>query len=278
MVIKLEAIAIVKDRVEIEQCIESLLSIKSIERITICDGGSTDECIATLQKLANKCDRISILNFPITGFNKSKLLNYAIANSTAELLLISDADIIWNQNAVDKLVNKAAANTICYVQEVEESQAQSISVKRDRYTYNIHLKNNIATIEIVPGPVHSGDVRPGCGLICTQKSTLISLGGYKELFTGWGWEDQDLLIRAKLLGIKIATDGKVIHLSHDDTKRNRYCNNFQPSQTRNRNIISCLTSLSQGALLGDLPVENYSQPKPHIVTFALPESLTKNLT
>ena len=164
------------------------------------------------------------------------------------------------------------------MQEVEESQRQSISVKRDRYTYNIHLKNNIATIEIVTCPVHSGNLRPGCGLICTQKSTLISLGGYKELFTGWGWEDQDLLIRAKLLGIKIATTGKVTHLSHDDTKRNRYCNNFQPSQTRNRNIISCLTSLSQGVLFGDLPVENPTPSKSSTVTFRLPVSLTQDLT
>lgn len=80
-------------------------------------------------------------------------------------------------------------------------------------------------------------------LICTTRSTLVSIGGYKQIFTGWGWEDQDLLIRAKLLGIKIASDGKVIHLSHDDTKRNRYCN-IQPSQTRDRNIIACLSSLS----------------------------------
>lgn len=274
----LEAIIAVKDRVEIEQCVQSLLEIKSIFRITICDGGSTDECIARLQKLANLCDRISILNLPATGFNKSRLLNHAITKSNSELLLISDADIIWNQEAVDKLVSKVAANTICYVQDVEESQAQSISVKRDRYTYHIQIDNNIATVEIVPCSEHSGDSRPGCGLICVQKSTLISLGGYKELFTGWGWEDRDLLIRAKLLGIKIATNGKVIHLSHDDTKRNQHCNNFQPSQTRNRNIITCLTSLSQGVIRGDLPVEHSSQIKFNIVSFTFPESLTKNLT
>lgn len=272
----LEAIIAVKNRIEVEQCVQSLLNIKSILRITICDGGSTHECIASLQKLANSCDRLSILNLPITGFNKAKLLNHAITKSNSESLLISDADIIWNQDAVDKLVSKVASNTICYVQEVEESQAQNVAVKRDRYTYNIYIKNNIATVEIVPWSEHSGDSRPGCGLICVQKSTLISLGGYKELFTGWGWEDQDLLIRAKLLDIKIATNGKVIHLSHDDTKRNQHCNNFQPSQTRNRNIITCLASLSQGVVLGDLPVENPSQIKPDIV-IALPESLTNNL-
>lgn len=274
----LEAIVAVKDRVEVEQCIESLLSIKSIDRITICDGGSTDaQCIVSLQKLAKLCDRISILSFPVTGFNKSRLLNYAIAHSTRELLLISDADIIWNEGAINKLKSKVASNTICSVRDVEESQPQSVSVKRDRYTYNIQIANNIASIEIVPWPLHSGDLRPGCGLICTLKSTLISLGGYKEIFTGWGWEDQDLLIRAKLLGIKIDRDGKVIHLSHDDTKRNRYCNNFQPSQTRNRNIIASLSSLSQGVLLGNLPTKTLNPPKPYTITFELPDSLTKDL-
>ncbi len=273
----LEAIIAVKNRVEVEQCVQSLLNIKSIFRLTICDGGSTDECIASLQKLAKSCDRISILNLPATGFNKSRLLNHAIASSTSELLLISDADIIWNQDAIDKLASKVTDNTICSVQDVEELQAQSVSVKRDRYTYNIYTKNNIATIEIVPWSEHSGNLRPGCGLICAKKSTLLSLGGYKEIFNGWGWEDQDLLIRAKLLGIKIATDGKVIHLSHDDTKRNQYCHNFPPSQTRNRNIVVSLSSLSQGVLLGDLQVKTPSLRKAYTITVQLPSSLSREL-
>lgn len=273
MRIELEAIVPVKDRAEVEQCVQSLLSINSIDKITICDGGSTDaQCIASLQKLTRKCDRISILNFLTTGFNKSSLLNHAIAKSSRELLLISDADIIWNEEAIKQLKSKVASNTICYVQDVEESQTQSVAVKRDRYTYNIQIADNTASIEIVPWLLHSGDLRPGCGLICTTRSTLVSIGGYKEIFTGWGWEDQDLLIRARLLGIKIASDGKVIHLSHDDTKRNRYCN-IQPSQTRDRNIIDCLSSLSQGALLGDLQVKTPNPLKPYIVTFQLPNSL-----
>lgn len=273
----LEVIIAVKNRIEVEQCVRSLLNIKSILRITICDGGSTNECIAGLQKLANWCDRISILNLPSTGFNKAKLLNHAITKSNSELLLISDADIIWNQDAIDKLVSKVASNTICSVQEVEESQAESMAVKRDRYTYNIHVRDRVATISIVPWSEHSGNLRPGCGLICAKKSTLLSLGGYKEIFNGWGWEDQDLLIRAKLLGIKIATGGKVIHLSHDDTKRNQYCNNFPPSQTRNRNIIVSLSSLSQGVLLGDLQIKTLNPRKPYAVTVQLPSSLSKEL-
>lgn len=216
-----------------------------------------------------------MLNLPSEGFNKSKLLNYAIACSRSELLLISDADIIWNQAAINVLTETVRVNTICCIETVEESELNTVALVRDRYTYNISIDSDRALVEIVPWSYADSALRPGCGLICASRNILISLGGYKEIFTGWGWEDQDLLMRAKLLGIKVEVAGRVMHLSHSDLIRNRYCNNIEPSQTRNNNIITCLKSLAQGIVLGDLQVKVTNLPKSCHLDVRLPKNLSQ---
>lgn len=48
------------------------------------------------------------------------------------------------------------------------------------------------------------------------KKELIEIGGYDEDFTGWGADDDDLVNRLKLNGLKhIYTGAKIIHLYHD---------------------------------------------------------------
>lgn len=267
----LEIIIPVKDRHEIRQCVQSLNSTE-ITKIIVCDGGSTDiECLESLQAIKQD---IELINIPMPGFNKSRLINKGIEQASCEFILISDADIIWNQAAIDALLYKVKSddNIICCIQDVEESNPSSVALKRDRYTYNI-IQDLDLKIEILPDLDQTSDRRPGCGIICAIRNTLIALGGYKEFFQGWGWEDQDLLIRAKLCGINICASGKIIHISHDDTTRNRYYNNIAPHLTRNKNIILCMNSLAQGILWGDLQIETFVKPTQKKIQVHLPESL-----
>jgi glycosyltransferase involved in cell wall biosynthesis len=259
----IEVIIPVKDRSEIMQCVRSLLQEVLITKIIVCDGGSTEnECIKSLQAL-EKLDKVEVLRFPAWGFNKSRLINQGIIHSESDFLLISDADIIWNQAAVLSLLQKVSsnANIICCIQDVEESQPDTLALVRDRYSYEVRIEKDTAFVNIQLSSHSQKHNRPGCGLICAKKSTLLTLGGYKENFIGWGWEDQDLLIRALLFKIQIYTSGKVIHLSHSDEVRNKHNGNLTPIQTRNLNIITCLESLAVGVLQGDLPIEIHSQPK-----------------
>ncbi|MGB3265260.1 MAG: glycosyltransferase family 2 protein [Microcoleus sp.] len=279
----LQVIIPVKNRPEIGDCVRSLLGSFPVTKIIICDGGTTEvQCLIALHELA-QLKQIEWFKYPQSNFNKSQLINQGILRATAEYLLISDADIIWNQPAILQLlysvlspsslkllsIEKAAesvenlpqllsvsANSrengiICSVKTVEESRPQTAALKRERYTYNIQIREQIAAVNIVRAVAGDRD-RPGCGLICTRKQTLLRLGGYKQIFTGWGWEDQDLLIRATLLGIEICSAGNVIHISHADRTRNQHHQQLPTQQTRDRNIISCLQSLKKGALFGDL--------------------------
>lgn len=270
----IDVIIAVKDRAEIALCVQSLLPVQNLARIIICDGGSSDlEAQKALQTL-EQYSRVCIFRCPIAGFNKAFLLNQGILKAASTYVLISDADILWNAVAVEALSNlvQSQTETIYYIQNVQESIANSIALQRDRYTYQIRHHAEIDVVEILPVQPQIHD-RPGCGLICARRETLLKLGGYKECFQGWGWEDQDLLIRANLLGIQVGEVGEVTHLSHTDEKRNRYCNNLKPSQTRDRNIVACLHSLAQGKLWGDLQVEAIEQIYSNQIAIQLPDSL-----
>ncbi|MEA5468129.1 glycosyltransferase family 2 protein [Spirulina sp. 06S082] len=256
-----EVIIPVKNRSEIKQCVDSLINPENVrdrvynnspKRVIICDGGSSDRpCISALQEL-QKRDTVEILSYPSSQFNKSRLINQGILHSHGEYLLISDADIIWNAETLTKLLDrvKLQEKAIACVQNVAESNPAAEVLKRDRYTYKIAVENNIPLVKIVREENNISENRPGCGLICTRKSTLIALGGYKEIFQGWGWEDRDLLMRAELLGFEICWTGKVIHLSHSDNVRNQ-SNDRSIMTTRNLNIIASLHSLQKSAI-GDL--------------------------
>ncbi|MBD2464740.1 glycosyltransferase [Oscillatoria sp. FACHB-1407] len=253
----------IKDRLEISQCVASLLSIEGVDRVVVCDGGSTEpRCVAALHSLRH-LPRVDVLHLPIAGFNKSWLINQGIQYTTEqeEILLISDADIVWNAVTIEQLITTVTthSNTIACVQHVIESNPTAVSLRRDRYTYRMQTTATEVIVEIVPiqletqGFSQVGD-RPGCGLICARRDTVLQLGGYKEQFQGWGWEDQDLLIRASILGMTIQGCGTVLHLSHDDTTRNQHWGGLEPSHTRNCNIVACVRSLAHQELLGDLPV------------------------
>jgi glycosyltransferase involved in cell wall biosynthesis len=284
--IVLHVIIPVKNRPEIADCVRSLLAVGyPVTKIIICDGGTTEsKCLMVLQDLA-KLSQVEWFKYPQSDFNKSQLINQGILRASSEYLLISDADIIWNRqgilqllscvlgesttreslsfktriktvNLLPKLSSLSAVNNlengiICCVKSVVESCLQTTALKRERYTYNIQMGEQIAAVNILLAVPGDRD-RPGCGLLCTRKQTLLSLGGYKESFTGWGWEDQDLLIRATLLGINICAAGNVIHLSHSDAARNQHHQQLPPTQTRDRNIISCFQSLQKGDIFGDL--------------------------
>lgn len=273
----LDIIIPIKDRVEVRQCVSSLLNIASHNiSITLCDGGTSElDCVRVLQEL-NRHSVIRVIHCPMQGFNKAKLLNQGIRESQADLILISDADIIWNSKALGELTNNVLSEpqVLCYVRVVKEAEPTSIALKRKRYYYSISTDENITLVVFSSESLEESESRPGYGLVCSYRTTFQKLGGYKEIFTGWGWEDQDLLIRAEICGIPVYKDACVMHISHPDTVRNRHCNYLQPSFTRDNNIITCAQSLSHGIVLGDLYKKMNRLPQ-HNIRVHLPDIFTR---
>jgi glycosyltransferase involved in cell wall biosynthesis len=253
---KIDVIIPIKNRLTLSDCVAELIA--AIDRaleielgvIWICDGGSSDrDCQQQLQQVA-QLPCLTVLDRPHPDFNKGWLLNQGIAAATAPILLISDVDILWNDSAIMALVNAAAQNPqqLYCIQSVQESMSNNPAIDRPRYTYCIDRSN--ATVEVYPAPP-PGSQRPGYGLLCGSRLLFQSVGGYRHDFRGWGWEDQDLLIRAQLLGYGVSELGQVIHQSHDDADRNSFAA-CTPQTSRDRNIRICLAGLAEGRLMGDL--------------------------
>ncbi len=271
----LEVIIPVKDRAEVRQCVQSLLEIAAVQRIWLCDGGSQQpDCLTAVATVATT-ERVQWVKFPTTQFNKSHLLNQGILLTSSQFLLISDADIIWTNDTIQALL-KIVAETddlICSVSEVKEVNADTIALRRQRYTYQIQTELDPMKVTIISTEAMSSVIRPGCGLICARRTTLLKLGGYKECFQGWGWEDQDLLMRARLLGVPIQVAGEVTHLSHGDAQRNQSFPHLQPIESRDRNILLCLQQLAEGYFWGDLPTRQAFSPCQPSIQIQIPPML-----
>ncbi|MBD1909057.1 MULTISPECIES: galactosyltransferase-related protein [unclassified Leptolyngbya] len=271
----------VKARPSVVLCIQSLLSSKWINRILVCDAGSASggsEALAQLNEVSlHNVENVDVFHFPMSGFNKAKLINNGLLAATAEFVLISDADILWNQETLEALHSKTVSQhqTICCVADVQESNSNTLALSRDRYTYSITHDSHITQLKIEPVRELGPSKRPGCGLLYAQRATLLSLGGYKEFFRGWGWEDQDLLIRAQLLGIEVTSAGEVIHLSHDDHHRNQFHHSLSPGDTRNYNILIAAAALAQHQFRGNLATLDYPFLEPQNLQIDLPYALRK---
>ncbi|MFK8186085.1 MAG: galactosyltransferase-related protein [Phormidesmis sp.] len=278
MAIRLDIILPVKNRDTLLTVVKTILSEMAaaknsmLGQLLVCDGGSTEATCLQQLETVSELPNVRVLHCGHSGdaqlsnaqssdeqlsnerssaFNKSWLMNKGLAAATAEVVVISDVDILWGAAVLDEVAFSAAnyAQRIYSILNIKESDPTARAVRRQRYTYRIAPRETDTLVEICADTV-GGETRPGCGIVCAQRQVLAHVGGYKTCFVGWGWEDQDFLIRAQLLGYEVVALGEVIHLSHGDERRCRVADSIEES--RDQNIMRCLAGLQKGELLGDL--------------------------
>jgi glycosyltransferase involved in cell wall biosynthesis len=263
----LDIVIPVKERVTVERCVSTLIAqmvqAKGLKlgRILLCDGGShTVACCKQLAKVS-QWPAVEVLSFAHKGFNKAWLLNQGLQAASAPIVIISDVDILWPAETLEAMAAAAAVHpsTLYHVQDVQESEPGNVATQRSRYAYRLTQMADKTSVEVCRAELsvdaQPQDLRPGCGLVCARRSLFQQLGGYRHCFQGWGWEDQDLLMRAQLLGYPVLPLGTVTHLSHGDSARNAFAGQLAPQESRDRNIRLCLAGLASGKLRGDLPLE-----------------------
>lgn len=248
----------VKDRSTIERCVSTLRDCFSqvsgiqLRRILVCDGGSlAKDCLSQLATIC-QYSTVDILHRPHQGFNKGWLLNQGLQAAKASVVLVSDADILWSAAAIESMVGvvKSEARRVCCVEIVKELKPSRRVLQTTKYAYKLKLAQDRRLVEIYPTAVDL-DFRSGCGLLCARRSLFLEVGGYRHSFEHWGWEDQDFLIRAQLLGYQRVERGGVVHLSHGNDLRNLPVGG-SIEESRDRNIRICLAGLAKGQLRGDL--------------------------
>ena len=75
------------------------------------------------------------------------------------------------------------------------------------------------------------------GRIAISYFNFIRLGGYDERFKDWGYEDIDLIYRARNLGLRRFTVNGLAYIDHDRYIEDRYKNKPLMEYNRDNNVI-----------------------------------------
>lgn len=229
------------------------------DEILIADDGSKDET----KQLINEFQQKSII--PIhhfwqedIGFRKSKILNKAIAQTTADYIIQIDGDCILHKKFISDHIESAKEGCYLYGSRVNILPKYVSEVFEKRITkfnfFSKEIKNRTRSLSI---PFLSKLYKPhygiskkfrGCNVSFWRKD-LIDINGYNEDFEGWGREDSDLVIRMGNNGIKakrLRYTGILYHIYHKtNSKSNLELNDKIQKETIEKGITRISNGIDQ---------------------------------
>ncbi len=167
------------------------------------------------------------------GFQKSIILNRAIAATDAEYIIQIDGDCILHKRFIADHTAFAKENQYLYGSRVNIKEEYATKVVDDgKINFNLgskEIKNKMRTIH---SPVLSNFFKPqeelsrklrGCNVSYWRRD-FIAANGYNEDMTGWGKEDSEFILRLVNAGIKgrrLRYRGIVFHIWHKISSKQR---------------------------------------------------------
>lgn len=232
---------------------------KMPDEILIADDGSKEDTKQLILKFSESIKvPVKHLWQDDLGFRKSKILNIAVASSTADYIIQVDGDCILHKNFIQDHINHASKNTYLYGSRVNilpNYVNDVFDLKKISFNYfSKEIKNKSRTLHI---PVlsnlykkHEGISKSfrGCN-VSYWRSDFLAVNGYNEDFEGWGREDSDLVLRMGNLGVKakrIRYAGIVFHIHHKtNSKSNLEINDLIQQKTIQEKTIRCKKGVDQ---------------------------------
>lgn len=219
------------------------------DEILIADDGSTDETRNLIETLA-KDIRVPVRHFwqEDIGFRKAKILNKAIASSTADYIIQIDGDCILHPSFIADHINAAQKGSYLYGSRVNILPEFVAGVlKSGQIAFNLfskEIKNKTRTLHI---PLISKLYKPHQGIskkfrgcnVSFWREGFIAVNGYNEDYEGWGREDSDLVIRMGNNGVKarrLRYAGILYHIHHKVNSKHAFeiNNKMQDEVIRNK--------------------------------------------
>lgn len=206
--------------------------------VIIADDGSRQET----KQLIERFQKI----FPIplnhiwhedNGFQKSKILNKAIAIAKYDYIIQIDGDIIINKNFIkDHLTHSRNGQFLFGARVNIKKNFLEDLFKKKKIHFNFFskgIKKRFRTIRI---PIYSNFIKQnhnissklrGCNM-SFWKNDIIKINGYNEKFVGWGCEDYELgyrLHKSGVLGKRLKFAAIEYHIYHDENNKSNTANN-----------------------------------------------------
>jgi hypothetical protein len=182
-------------------CLESLNKVSknnlSLERIIV-DWGSLPDYSKKIQELVSRFN-FSYWYSGATYWSRSQALNFAVSKVTGSRTLVIDADTVVPASYILDHLGKASTTnyTLSYVYN-------SLVKGEEKRADAKELKN-------LPGKMrYSGRSHIGVD------TSWLKTNKYNNRYVGWGGEDDDLIVRMQLSGLKeIVVNSAPVHLWHN---------------------------------------------------------------
>ncbi len=208
--------------------------------LLIADDGSGDKTRECIESFSNHSQiQIQHLWHEDDGFRKSAILNAAIEAARNDYLVFLDGDCIPRKNFIRDHKKLARTRRIvgCSRVLVDQTLTQhAIDNELHLHRWSLsklaqvrisgHLNRFLPFIPLSLGPLRSSTPRAwkrvrGCNFGLFRKD-LLEIGGFDESFTGWGYEDSELVARAINAGTFVRRGdyrATVMHLWHPQASK-----------------------------------------------------------
>lgn len=216
------------------------LCIKSIQKqtvlpheIVIADDGSGDETKRLIERLKAEC-RIPIVHVwhPDEGFQRTIIMNKAIAKASGEYILQVDGDVLLARNFVKDHLELAETNHfVCGSRVLLEQKITEKIFRKGVFpphfwemplgflanTFRSRLMRRYMAKRYARSIGHMR----GCNM-AFWKADVIKVNGYNEDLLQWGHEDSEFAYRMHFAGVEkkaLKGGGCVFHLYHKQASR-----------------------------------------------------------
>lgn len=241
-------------------------SLKNFE-VLVADDGSTSETASLIHTLqAQLSYKLQHIWQKDEGFQAAKIRNKAVAATNSDYLIFIDGDCIPQPNFINKHMSLAesawlvAGNRILlnsrFTNQVLTTQ-QNIYNKSLWYWLANRISGNcnriLPLLSLSNGKWRKLKSKKWRGIktcnLGLWRKDFITVNGFDENYSGWGYEDSDLVIRLIRSGIRCKS-GKfataVLHLWHKEHDRSNTDTNYQRLMAiENSSNILATTGINQ---------------------------------
>ncbi|MDD5193685.1 MAG: galactosyltransferase-related protein [Candidatus Nanoarchaeia archaeon] len=196
----------IRDRYDyrIENALKSLRNQdydKNLIKILVVDYGSQIKHFLKLKRLCERYNAEYIRVRRISCWNRAHCLNIGIKKSNTKYILLSDVDIVFEKNYISEGIKELKKNPSQIIfSEVFESKEEDINEKTnilrnfDKIKARCSNRNELTKMY---------DYTFGLGIILTLNYFFKQINGLDENYRVWGFEDEDLIARFKMMGLKL---------------------------------------------------------------------------
>ena len=218
----------------------------------LADDGSTEETRDLIEEFsASKSRKFRHLWHEDHGFQKASILNKAATEANNEYLVFLDGDCIPRKHFIKEHRNLAkklrivGCSRILMDQTISHHLINNPDLNSQNWSFVEFLKlkvsghiNRLLPLLKLPLGVfrelshHNWKKVRGCNF-SMFKSDFIACGGFDESFTGWGYEDSDLVVRSIQNGCLVRRGdyrATVLHLWHQEALKTEADSNFKKLQ------------------------------------------------